>query len=1051
MKSINNRSSNFKTKPMKPFYLRCFAFLLFSVITMTAYAQTTVTGTVTEKSGQTMPGVSVTEKGTGSGTTTDVDGKYSLKVKPGAVLTFSFIGYKTVELTVASETTLNVVLEVNETSLNEVVVTALGIKREKKSLGYAVQEVKGETLTAAKEPNIVNALSGQVAGLQITRSGNGPGGSSRITLRGNNSLTGSNQPLIVVDGIPLDNFIGASNNDYYNPSLDMGNGLSDINPDDIESLSVLKGPAAAALYGSRAGNGAILITTKTGKTQKGLGITISSSIGTESIFKRPGVQRDFAQGSNGLYDATSSASWGPKATGQAEKKWDGTTSPLNTYDNIGNYFDNGLTANQSISLQQQYKSTSVYTSYSRLDEKSVIPGAKLIRNNIMGRTVSKFGKDDRWTVDTKVQYINSTALNRPQGGSNVSNNFYAMSLLPTSIDIRDFKAATDGNGKMIWWRQENELNPYWASKYNLNEDVRNRLLLNASIRYQFNSWLTAELKGGADTYTTNTENRTYAGATPTSTGSYGLGKSTFTETNYSGLLTARKDNLFGKLGGTATFGGNLMNRQSASLSASANPLQVPNLFFINNGTGSPSVVQSLSKHNIYSVYGSLGLNYDTYLFVDGTFRNDWSSALNADNRSYFYPSISTSFVFSQLMAKNGGLPSWLTYGKIRGSFAAVGNDMEPYQLYNTYTIGKDANGNTTANRNDVLYDPTVRSELIKSFEAGLEMRFFDSRLGFDFAVYKTNATRQLINLPMDQLSGYSFRKINAGDIQNKGLELMVDGKIIRNESFNWNTTVNFSINRNTVKYLANGVTQYPLGGFDDLSIVAETGKLFGEIYGSKFLRVKDANSPYNGQLLLDANGLPQVDPERARLGNQQASSLLGITNSFSYKNFDFSFLVDARFGGQIFSGTIANMEQYGTSDRTVVNGSRDDMLVSGVVLNTTTNQYQPNTVKTTAQNYWTVVAGHGNIGVTEANLYDASNIRIRNVQLNYNLPSKLVSHIGAQRAKIGISANNVWLISSHMNGMDPESSYATGSNAVGFESGAFPTTRTILFNLTVGF
>jgi TonB-linked SusC/RagA family outer membrane protein len=908
-------------------------------------------------------------------------------------------------------------------------------------------------LTEAKEPNIVNALSGKVAGLQITRSGNGPGGSSRITLRGNNSLTGSNQPLIVVDGTPVDNFIGASNNDYYNPSLDMGNGLSDINPEDIESMSVLKGPSAAALYGSRAGNGAILITTKTGKLQNGLGITISSSIGSESIFARPGMQNVFGQGSNNIYDATSSSSWGPKVTGQSVKKWDGKTAPLRTYDNIGNYFQNGLTANQSISFQQQYKSTSVYTSYNRLDEKSVIPGAKLIRNNLMGRTVSKFGTDDRWTIDTKVQYINATALNRPQGGSNVSNNFYALSLLPTSLDIRDFKAATDKDGKMLWWRQENELNPYWASKYNLNEDIRNRFLLNASIKYQFNSWLNAELKGGADTYNTNTNNRTYAGATPTSTGSYGVGKSSFTETNYSGLLTAKKDNLFGKLGGTATLGANLMNRQSSLLSANASPLQVPNLFSLNNGTTNASISEGLSHHDIYSVYGSLGLNYDGYLFVDGTFRNDWSSTLSAANRSYFYPSISGSFLFTELMDKNGnGLPSWLTYGKIRGSFASVGNDMDPYQLYNTYTIGKDPNGNTTANRNDILYDANVKSELIKSYEAGLEMRFLNNRVGFDFAVYKSNATRQLLNLPMDPLSGYTARKINAGDIQNKGLELMVDGKIVRNnDGFNWNATVNYSINRNTVKYLSEGVTQYSLGGFDDLSIVAETGQLYGEIYGSRFLRVKDASSPYNGQLLLDASGLPQVDPQRAKLGNQQASSLLGVTNSFSYKNFDLSFLVDARFGGQIFSGTIANMEQYGTSNKTVANGSRDEMLVDGVVLNTSTNQYQKNTVKASAQNYWSVVAGHGNIGVTEANLYDASNIRIRNVQLGYNLPRKFLTGIGVQRAKIGVSANNLWLISSHMNGMDPESAYATGTNATGFESGSFPTTRTFLFNLTVGF
>jgi TonB-linked SusC/RagA family outer membrane protein len=1033
-------------------YLRCFAFLLFSVITMTAYAQKTVTGTVTEKGGLTMPGVSVTEKGTSNGTITNADGKYNLKVNNGAVLTFSFMGYKVVQLPVGTQSILNVTLESNETALTEVVVTALGIKREKKSLGYAIQEVKGETLAQTKESNLVNALSGKVAGLQVTRSGNGPGGSSKITLRGNNSLTGTNQPLIVVDGIPLDNFIGAANNDYYNPSLDMGNGLSDINAEDIESMSVLKGPSAAALYGSRAGNGVILITTKTGKAQKGLGITISSSIGTESIFARPGLQQTFGQGTNNGYSSTLASSWGPKATGQDEKKWDGSSAPLHTYDNVGNYFGKGLTSNQSISFQQQYKSTSVYTSYNRLDDKSIIPGAKLIRNNLTARTVSKFGPADKWTVDTKVQYINATALNRPQGGANNSNVFNALSLLPTSIDVRDFKGRTDNIGNMLWWRQNNEINPYWASKYNLNQDIRNRFLLNASIKYQFNSWLNAELKGGADTYTTNTESRTYAGITPTTTGSYGLGKSNFTETNYSGLLTAKKDNIFGKLGGTATFGGNLMNRQSSSLSASANPLQVPNLFSINNGTSAASINQDLSKHDIYSVYGSLGLNYDGYLFVDGTFRNDWSSVLNATNRSYFYPSVSTSFLFTELMTKNGGnLPSWLTYGKLRGSFASVGNDMDPYQLYNVYTIGKDANGHTTASRGDILFDPNVRSELIKSYEAGLEMRFFNSRLGFDFAVYKSNATRQLINLPMDGLSGYQYMKINAGDIQNKGLELMVDGKIVTGQGFNWNALVNFSINRNTVKYITPDVNQYQLGGFDDLSVVAQAGQLYGEIYGSQLLRVKDANSPYKGQLLLDANGLPQVDPVKTKLGNQQASSLLGVTNSFSYKNFDLSFLVDARFGGQIFSGTIAHMEAVGTSNKTVVNGAREDMTVDGVVLNTTTNQYQKNTVKASVQNYWAVVAGHGNMGINEANIYDASNIRLRNVQLNYNLPQKFANSIGMQRAKVGVSANNVWLISSHANGMDPESSYATGTNAVGFENGSFPTTRTLLFNLTVGF
>src|ERR1700761_2563375 len=359
---------------MKQMYLKCFLLLLFATITITAYAQKTVSGTVTEKSGQPIPGVNVTEKGTTNATATNIDGKFNLVTKPGATLTFSFMGYKAKEVIVGNEETINVTLETGDNSLNEVVVTALGIKREKKSLGYAVQEVKGQTLSDAKEPNIVNSLSGKVAGLQITRSSNGPGASSRITLRGNNSLTGDNQPLIVVDGVPIDNFIGNEidgtgrrNNDYYNPSRDMGNGLADINTEDIESVSVLKGPSAAALYGSRAGNGAILITTKTGKSQSGLGITVTSSVGIENIFARPKMQTQFGQGTEGKYDATSALSWGEKNNGQSQARVDGSTFSQHYNDNIGNFFQTGLQSEQGISLQQQYKSTSVYTSYNRLD------------------------------------------------------------------------------------------------------------------------------------------------------------------------------------------------------------------------------------------------------------------------------------------------------------------------------------------------------------------------------------------------------------------------------------------------------------------------------------------------------------------------------------------------------------------------------------------------------------------------------------------------------------------------------------------------------------
>ncbi|MBB2145114.1 SusC/RagA family TonB-linked outer membrane protein [Pedobacter sp. LMG 31464] len=1037
---------------MKKVYLKCLSILLLTFLTITAFAQKTITGTVRETSGP-LPGVSVFVKGTSKATQTDANGKFSIVATEGNTLVFTYLGYGTKETIIGSAATVDITLTNVNNTLTEVVVTALGIKREKKSLGYAVQEVKGETLVEAKEPNLVNALTGKVAGLQISRSSNGPAGSSKITLRGNNSLTGSNQPLIVVDGIPLDNFTGATNNDYYNPTLDMGNGMADINADDIETMTVLKGPSAAALYGSRAGNGAILITTKSGKAQAGLGITITSSLGIESLFTNPNMQNDYAQGSNNIYDPKSRTSWGPKVTGQSVTKWDGSTAPLTVPDNIGDYFGTGLTSNQGISFQQQYKSTSVYTSFNRLDDKSMIPGAKLTRNNLMAKAVSKFGKDDRWTLETKIQYINSNAQNRPQGGPRGDNTFYALYLLPRTLPLTDFKGATDQNNKMLWYNGGNEVNPYWGTKYNLNQDIRDRFLLNGGLKYEFTDWLNAEIKAGSDIYTTNADNRTYAGQTAVSTGKYGLSKSTFSESNYSALITARKDNVFGKLGGVLTLGGNLMSQKNTSIGSSVGALTVPDLFSVNNGTSSPSVTEGYSQKAINSVYGSVGLNYDGYLFVDGTFRNDWSSTLSPANRSFFYPSVSVSYVFTEMFSRmNKTLPSWISYGKLRASYASVGNDLSPYQLYNTFSIGKDPLGSTTAGRGNILFDPNVKSELIKSYEAGLEMRFFKSRVGFDLAIYKSNATQQLINLPMDGLSGYTSKKINAGDIENKGIEVMLDGRILNNpNSFNWNVTVNYSANKNVVNSISKDVTTYALGGYDDVQIMAVAGQKYGEIYGSHLLRVNDPSSQYNGQLILRNTGLPQKDPQNIKLGNQQATGLLGVTNAFSYKGVGLSFLVDARFGGKIFSGTLADMQQFGTASNTVTNGLRDDILVDGVVLNTSTNTYEKNTVKVSPQNYWGAVAGANNLGITEANLYDASNIRLRNVQLSYDLPRKFFASTPIQRVKIGASCNNVWLIKSHMNGLDPESIYATGTNATGFENGSAPTTRTFLFNLTVGF
>ena len=1045
---------------MKQKSKRLLLFLsMFFCVVVTSAQERQITGTVKNSDNTPIANASYLIKGTKTGGLTDENGHFTISVKgPNAVLIFSAVNLKTKEVTVGKNSSLDITLEPAENRLAEVVVTALGIQKQKKSLGYSIQEVKGSTLVEARETNLVNDLSGKVSGLQVVRAGNGPGGSSQIILRGNNSLTGLSQPLIVVDGIPMDNStgrvgIGASNG-FYNTSLDMGNGLSDINPDDIASISVLKGPAAAALYGSLGGNGVILITTKTGKKQPGLGITLSSSVGFESIFTNPDMQNSFAQGSNGKYDSVSTISWGPKINGQTVTDWSGKPVKLQPYDNVANFFRNGVISNQNISFQQQLNSTSIYASYNRFDVKSMIPGQKLSRNNLTARAVTKFGNNENWTLDTKVQFINATADNRSIEGQDYSI-FGTINNLPRTLDIRNFENPLDASGKMFWWQKGSGANPYWTAKYNLNSDTRNRFIMYASVKHNFTKWLMGQASAGADMYTTNTEAKLYAGSPGSTTGNYSLGRQTYQQTNYSGLLTAKKDNLLGKLGGSVMVGGNLMKWQQSELNGSAGTLKVPNLFSVNNSVGNPGVSQAFSQKKINSLYGSVELNYDGYLFLSSTFRNDWSSALSPRNNSYFYPSVSLSYVFTDMINQMGGtLPSWFSFGKLRASYAAAGSDLDPYELYNTYYISTDPNGNTTAGRNGTLFNDSVRSQLIKSYEAGAELRFFQNRIGLDVSVYKSNATNQLITLPMDPLSGYSGRIINAGNVQNKGIEVTADARILNNpKSLNWTLGVNFSHNKTTVPSIYPNVNKYQLpgGGFDNIQILAVAGQPYGEIYGTKLMRVTDAKDANYSQLILTTNGLPQSTTDISRLGNQQATALLGFTNSFSYKGFGLSIQLDARFGGKIFSQTLDNMERNGTAAITVNNGSRDSMTVKGVLLDPSTNQYVSNTHRISTQQYWGAIAGSGNTGITETNLYDASNVRIRNIQLSYNFPNKMLNSTFIQKAIVSVSCNNVWLISSHMHGLDPESVFATGTPSVGFENASPPTSRIFYVNLSLGF
>ncbi|RHR61793.1 SusC/RagA family TonB-linked outer membrane protein [Parabacteroides sp. AF17-28] len=1015
-----------------------------------------VTGVVEDALGP-VAGASVIIRGTTHGTMTDMDGNFTLDgLKNGDVIQISFIGYITQDIPYTGQASLTVHLEEDTQKLDEVVVTALGMKRDKKALGYAMQELKGDDLLASREPNLANSLSGKVSGLQIVRSSNGVGGSSKIVLRGNSSLTGSNQPLIVVDGTPMDNFTGGVDDVWGNSGADMGNGLSDINPEDIESMTVLKGASAAALYGSRAGNGVILITTKSGRKNEGLGITVNAGITAESIFLKPDMQNSFGQGSVGVYDNQSRMSWGPKAEGQTVTDWRGLQVPLRTYDNIDAFFRTGTSFNEGVSFQQNINGTSVFTSINRSDDAGITPESKLNKTNITLRATTFLDKAEKWKVDAKVNYINMNAHNRPIQGVNPSNAFSTIYNLPRSLNVAEFKDCVDEAGNMIWWdaSRNPQENPYWVTKYRQNNDTRNRLLGNVSLKYAPTNWFDIELRGGTDYYTTTKNEKVYAGGNTTPRGLYNEGSETFYENNYSFLATARKDNLLSRLGGFVTFGGNLMMQERTKMNASAGELLVPNLFSLNNGINKPTVTSELIRRKMNSLYGSLQLNWDGYLFLDVTARNDWSSTMSKANRSYFYPSVSLSGVISDMLPKIGGsMPEWFTFAKVRASYAEVGNDLDPYQLYNNYTVGKDDNGNTTASPGQVLFNSDVRSELIKSWEAGFDVRFFQNRLGLDFAWYKTNATRQLLNLPLDPFAGYSSRKVNAGNIQNEGLEISLNGDIFRSvnpQGFSWSATAQFSLNRNKIIDLYPGVTLYDIKTLDAIQIVAVQGGYYGDIYGQTFMRVTDKNDPHYGQVIVGEDGLPLISTEKSKVGNQNPDWMLGLTNNFSYKGFNLSFLVDFRIGGDLYSATASNLYLRGNAAGTVVNGDRQNFIVPNTVVQKD-GKYVENTVPVTHQNYWERIGSTGNYGLPEVFTYDATNIRLRNVTLGYDFNRAMLKKTPFQRLRLSATCNNVWMIHYKLPGIDPESVSATNTNATGFENGAAPTSRSFTFNVTVGF
>lgn len=938
------------------------------------------------------------------------------------------------------------------TKIDEVVVTAYGVKKEKKSLGYSFQDVKGQTLVDAKENNVTNALVGKVAGLQVIKGGFGPGSSSRINLRGFNSFKGDNQPLIVVDGVPLSNNLGSKpkqndgnyNNDFWNPDLDMGNGLSDINPDDIESISVLKGGAASALYGSRGGNGVILITTKSGKKKGGLGITYSTSLGFESIFMKPELQHSFTQGSNGLPNpigVDNTSSWGPAFEG----------SNMTVHDNLKNFFKTGTNAQHTLSFQENLgENSSLYTSANYLYNNSQIPNSKYERFNFMAKMNSNFGANKRWTTEMKAQYISTKSNNRPSGGQGNGNFYPSILLMPQNIDIRDYREGQMQNEITSRWITSNGINPYWSAYNNLNADKKDRFILNGYLKYQFNDWLSTDIRLGTDFYSLNGDARVWTGSTRNN--AYATNQEKFYENNYIASLNAKKDNIIGKWGGSLSVYGQMMETRTKAIYFATQNLILPNVFSVDNTSDLAAIATNEVDFwkKINSVFAAAEINYGGYFFINATARNDWSSTLSIENRSYFYPSVSTSLVVTDMLNKlNGTTSKVLTFAKLRAAYAITGNSLNPYELYNTYVPSTDPNGHIILSRKKILYNSNLQAEKLRTFEVGVDLKFFN-RVSLDVSYFNNNATDQLIDLPMNPLSGYEKMKISSGGLHNSGIEVVLNTDIFKKESFTWNVNANFSKLKSIIDKINDQVSIYPLGGFDNLGIFAEVGKPYGAIYGTKFLRVEDNNSPYYGKLIVGSNGLPQATSENYYLGDQTPKALFGFTNSFVYKNIGLSFLIDGRIGGKFFSSTQAALQNAGLAADTAPGGKRDNFILDAVVQNG--NGYTTNSTEITQQDYWGAVStSGGNLGINEQNVYDATNIRLRNVQLTYNFPKSIFQKLALQSAKVGFTANNVWMIYSKAKGIDPESVFAINSNAVGFENLAFPTTRSYLFTVTLGF
>lgn len=1010
-------------------------------------AQTkTVTGKVTsDADGEPLPGVNVLVKGTSVGAITDFNGDYSVEASDADVLIISFIGYATQEVSVGARSAIDVQMNEDTEQLNEVVVTALGIEKEKASLGYAVTELSGQQVSEAKEVNFVNSLGGKVAGLQIYQNAGGVGASSRVVLRGNSSLTQSNDVLYVVDGMPIDNTSNGAQSDEWGNGLDLGNGISDLNPEDIASISVLKGATSAALYGSRGANGVILITTKKGRARKGVGVSYSTNVVFDQAAYFPELQNEYGQGFDGdiptdLAVLTTNASWGPRMTGQNALLWTGEQGAYSAQpDNMKEFFQLGSTWTNTVAIDGGSEDATFRLAYTNVANKGIIPNSELDRNSVTLRGTSKLS--DKLFADAKLSYINQQAKNRPSmsaWGDNVMLNLVNM---PRNVDLNEMKQYLNENGSVRMPINTYGNNPYHTVNENGNSDSRDRVLGVASLSYNATDWLKVMLRGATD-FTS----QKFGSYTASSHPFYAetLDDITYTsqESNFDFLLSANKD-ITNDFSIGVNVGGNIRKNKNTVTGYRGNGYVFDGLYsIVNTQTKTVNDRAGIYEKEIQSLYASGQFGFKNAIYLDWTARNDWSSTLPAGNNSYFYPSLSTSIILSELVPAIGSGP--LSFLKLRASFAQVGNDTEPYSLASNYVV--DTNpylGLNTAHTPLVLNNANLKPEITNSIEAGLDFELMNGKVAVDFTYYTNSTQNQIIRIQTATESGYSHKWINAGEVKNSGIELGLKAEVVDAGDFSWNVGLNLSANETEVVKLDpdNGIDVLPMapgGGGGVFFINARAGGGYGEIEGFGYRRDDQ------GRIVVDAEGLPLASEERMSFGDFNPDLLGGLTNTLKYKNFTLEFLINFRQGGKIMSVTGGTLDAQGNSLRSL-EGREDGIIVP----NSVTEAGDPNSTSVSAQRYWG--SNYQGRQIIEDYVKDGSFVKFKELTLSYALPNDLLKATPFSNLTFGLMGRNLFFLSREIKDFDPEVSSYTSGNAQGIEAYALPATRSYGFNLSVKF